>query len=106
MSPTATGRPASPSLWGLELGTAVAALVAGHWTRTLRRVAFGGSIAWLVLLVWWVAAGPIFVSEQTDGVTKLCLLAVAVFVVIDVMSRLRRLMLSAEKSKRVPKLGA
>ncbi|MGD8167188.1 hypothetical protein ACEXOS_008180 [Herbiconiux sp. P16] len=92
-------------LWAATLGEAIAALMAGRRTRTLRRISLGLSVAWLVLLVWWVAAGPIFTSEPADGVTKVCLLLVALIVVIDLVAGLRRLLAGAEKSKGVPRLG-
>jgi hypothetical protein len=96
-------------LWALALATAVAALVAGRWTRVLRRVSLAGGIAWLALLVWWIAAGPIFTTEPANGVTQLCLLVVAVIVLIDVVAGIRRLLRESnavEKSIGVPKLGA
>ncbi len=50
----------------------------------------GLNLAWLVLLIWWLAAGPIFQTEAADEVAKLCLAGIVLIVVVDLVVTLRR----------------
>lgn len=77
-------------LWASSLALGIALLVAGRWSPLTRRLELAGGIAALVLLGWWIAAGPIFVSDYADEVTKLALIVVAVLVVVDLVLALRR----------------
>jgi hypothetical protein len=72
-------------LWAALLAVAIAVLIIGRWNTVARRLSLAVSIAWLALLVWWIAAGPIFVSDYTDEVTKLCLVVVAALSGIDLI---------------------
>jgi len=77
-------------LWAASLATMIAVLVAGRWTRTTRVLAIVGDVLWVVLLVWWVAAGPIFVQPYADSVAKGCLLLVAALCVLDLVLTARQ----------------
>lgn len=88
-------------LWGASLALGIALLVAGRWSIVTRRVALIGGMVGVGLLVWWIVAGPIFVSDFADGVTKLCLILVAALTVVDVVLTLRRLV-SPIRTPEVP----
>ncbi|WP_159602765.1 hypothetical protein [Agromyces humi] len=76
-------------LWAATFASMIAVLVAGRWTRTTRLLAIVGNVLWVVLLVWWVAAGPIFVQPYADSVAKGCLLLVAGLCVLDLVLTVR-----------------
>jgi hypothetical protein len=78
-------------LWAASFASMIALLVAGRWTRTTRLLDIVGNALWIVLLVWWVAAGPIFVQPYADSVTKGCLLLVAAICVLDLVLTARHL---------------
>lgn len=46
--------------------------------------------AWLVLPSWWLLAGPIFSTEAADGTTRLCLALIVAFVIVDLVTTVRR----------------
>ncbi len=77
-------------LWAAHFGLYGAVLLAGRWSRVTRRVHLGLNLAWFVLLIWWLAAGPIFQAEGADGVAKLSLLGIVLIVVVDLIATLRR----------------
>ena len=77
-------------LWAVTLAVGIAVLVTGRWTPITRRISAALSIAWLALLVWWIAAGQIFAQQYADEVTKFCLVLVAVIVVVDAVVASRR----------------
>jgi len=77
-------------LWAVTLAVGIAVLVAGRWTPITRRISAALSIAWLALLLWWVAAGPIFTQQYADEVTKICLVLVAVIVAVDAVVAFQR----------------
>ncbi|MET4158523.1 hypothetical protein [Agromyces sp. PvR057] len=87
----ATRAPWALVLWAATFASMIAVLVAGRWTRTTRLLAIVGNALWVVLLVWWVAAGPIFVQPYADSVTKGCLLLVAAICVLDLVLTARHL---------------
>ncbi|MFC9558085.1 hypothetical protein [Agromyces sp. NPDC056965] len=77
-------------LWAVGFGVVFAELVAGRSTRTTRLISVVSDAAWLVLLTWCLAAGPIFTAPATDGVVRLCLVGIMVIVAIDLVVTLRR----------------
>jgi hypothetical protein len=77
-------------LWAASFAVAFAELVAGRSTRTTRLISVVGGVAWLVLLAWCLAAGPIFTAPDTDGVVRLCLVGIMVIAAIDLVVTLRR----------------
>lgn len=77
-------------LWAASFAVAFTELVAGRSTHVTRLVAAIGDVAWLVLLAWCLAAGPIFTAPATDGVVRLCLVGIMVITAIDLVVTLRR----------------
>jgi len=77
-------------LWAAALGIAVALLVAGRWTRTIRIASAVSDVAWIALLVWWVA-GPVFAAPLADETTRGILALLAVGVVVDLVFTVRRI---------------
>ncbi|MEV4687757.1 hypothetical protein [Microbacterium sp. LWH3-1.2] len=78
-------------LWAATFASMIAVLVAGRWTRTTRLLAIIGSALWIALILWWIAAGPIFVQPYADLVAKGCLLLVAGLCVLDLVLTARHL---------------
>lgn len=77
-------------LWAASFAVAFAELATGRSTRTTRLVSAVGDVAWLVLLTWCLAAGPIFTAPATDEVVRLCLAGIMVIIAIDLVVTLRR----------------
>jgi len=77
-------------LWAVSFAVVFAELVAGRSNRTTRLVSVVGDAAWLVLLTWCLAAGPIFTAPATDEVVRLCLVGIMVITAIDLVVTLRR----------------
>ncbi|MEU8002267.1 hypothetical protein AB0B66_13985 [Catellatospora sp. NPDC049111] len=77
-------------MWAAGFGVLMAVLIAGRWNRRTRRISLFLNLGWLVLLSWWLAAGPVFVAEAADGAAKFGLLLVVVFVIVDIAVTLRR----------------
>ena len=78
-------------LWAATFASSVAVLVAGRWTRTMRLISVAFDLLWIVLLLWWILGGPIFVSPYADSVTKACLGLLVILVAVDGVMSLRRL---------------
>ena len=62
----------------------------GRWSVGTRRADLGLSIAWLVALVACGLTGEMLAQESSDGIARLALLLVGLFVAVDVFIRLRR----------------
>jgi hypothetical protein len=77
-------------LWAASFTVEFAVLVAGRTSRPTRRISMAIGVCWLALLTWYLAAGPIFEAPTTDGVVRLCLVAIMVVVVIDLVATIRR----------------
>ncbi|MDF1480204.1 hypothetical protein PYV02_14035 [Leifsonia sp. H3M29-4] len=77
-------------LWAASLWLGIALLAAGRWTRLTWQITIALDAAWIALLVWWVAAGPIFVTESADSTTKLCLIVLIAITVLDLVLTVRR----------------
>ena len=77
-------------LWAAVFAGGIALLVAGRWTPLLRKLAIASNVAWIALLLWWLLAGPIFVSAAADDVTKGCLVLLILFCAIDIVLTVRR----------------
>ena len=78
-------------LWAAVFASVIALLIAGRWTPLLRKLAIASNVAWIALLLWWVLAGPIFVSAAADGVTKGCLGLLVILVAVDAVMSGRRM---------------
>jgi hypothetical protein len=77
-------------LWAAQFALYVTVLIAGRWTQTTRRISLGLAIDWLILIIWWLAAGPIFPTEAADEAAKFGLLVVALIVVAEIIATVRR----------------
>jgi hypothetical protein len=77
-------------MWTISFGVLISVLLAGRWGRVARRIEVALNLAWLVLLIWWLAAGRIFQAEAADGVVKLSLLIIVVMVLVDLAVTVRR----------------
>jgi len=78
-------------LWLVILAIGIAVLIAGRWSTVTRMIALASNVAWIALLLWWLLAGPIFVSAAADSVTKGCLVLVGLLFVVDVVLSVRRM---------------
>ncbi len=74
-----------PSLLLWLGGFAVSARVCsqGRWIPLTRRLDLAFALAWLALLVWWIAAGDIFQAKPTNDGAKAALGLVALIIVVD-----------------------
>ncbi|GAA1814101.1 hypothetical protein [Agromyces neolithicus] len=88
-------------LWAVSFAVMFAVLIAGRYTRTTRLISVASDIAFLALLTWILAAGPIFTSPAADGVVRVCLLGIMLILVFDIVVHLRRL-----TPTRAPILGS
>ncbi|NYF10635.1 hypothetical protein HDC94_001791 [Leifsonia sp. AK011] len=79
------------AFWAVSLGLGIALLVSGRWSRTTRLIELLSAVGGLILLIAWLALGPIFVSPTTDSVTKLCLAALVILLFVDIVLSIRRM---------------
>lgn len=77
-------------LWLDNCLVRVAVLYRGRWTPRLRRLDLATSVAWLALLVWWLAAGDIFQAAATDNGAKGGIGLVILVIAIDLAYKLYR----------------
>jgi hypothetical protein len=77
--------------WAISLAVGIALLVAGRWTPVTRRITIAADALAVVLLVWWVIAGPIFVNPAADSLTKVCLVLLAALSALDLVLTARQL---------------
>ncbi len=76
-------------LWAASFALEFVVLVAGRTGSTTRRISLAIDVCWLALLTWCVT-GPVFEAHTADDVVRLCLVAILVIVVIDLVATLRR----------------
>lgn len=84
-------------LWAASFIVGAVVLVAGRWSRLTSRVAIALDVAWIALLIWWVAAGPIFAREAADSATKGWLFLIIALVVVDIVLGVRRTLSSIKE---------
>ncbi len=77
-------------LWAASFALEFAVLVAGRTSSTSRRISLAIGVCWLVLLTWYLAAGPIFEAPAADDVVRLALVGIMVIVIIDLVVTIRR----------------
>ena len=77
-------------LWVTGFALLVHVLAKGRWTHATRRLEFAFSVAWLALLGWLIATGPIFVSQATTDGARFGLGLVFLIVLIDLGVKLFR----------------
>lgn len=77
-------------LWLASFITLALVFHRGRWSPPMRWTHIAVSMAFVALLLWWVAAGPIFLAEATDKGAKGGLELVVLFIVIDAFWKLYR----------------
>lgn len=77
-------------LWVASFATLASVCVQGRWTPLARKLEIVSSVAFLALLAWWLAAGPMFQAKPTDDGARGAIALVIVFIAIDLVVRIRR----------------
>lgn len=77
-------------LWLEHLVTLAVVLYRGRQSLLTRRLELGFGFAWIALLVWWLAAGPMFVAKATDDGARAAIGLVILIVVVDLVFKLKR----------------
>lgn len=77
-------------LWLGVFAVRVTACTRGRWMPLTRRLDMLFGLAWVALMVWWIAVGDIFQSNSTNDGAKGALGLVAVFIVFDLLFKLYR----------------
>jgi len=77
-------------LWAGFFAVRLAVLSKGRWSAWTRRLETAGSLAFAVVLVWWILAGDIFQAKATDDGAKGALALVVVLIVIALLYELFR----------------
>lgn len=77
-------------LWGATFALQLSAYRQGRWSSLLRRLGMLSSLAWVALLLWWIAVGGMFQAKATDDGARGALGVVVLIVVIDLACRLYR----------------
>lgn len=84
-----------PVLWAATFAVYIAVLIHGRWRPATRRFNEALDFAWIALLGWCLAGGPIFRSSPADDVTRgvlaLILLGVILAVAVRVYRQLTRI---------------
>lgn len=71
-------------LWAATFAVRVHVLRHGRWTKTTKRVEHLLALAFILLMVWWIAVGPIFVAPMTDEGAKGALALVILITIASV----------------------
>lgn len=58
------------ALWATTFALHAIAIRHGRWTKTTRRLEQASTLAFIALMTWWIAVGPIFVAPLTDQGAK------------------------------------
>lgn len=77
-------------LWLGSFATLAAVLTQGRWSPATRRLDLAGSLAWIALLAWWLAAGAIFQAKATDDGAKAAIGLVILIIGVDLVCNLYR----------------
>ncbi|HJR73554.1 MAG TPA: hypothetical protein VJ806_07920 [Luteimonas sp.] len=77
-------------LWAGFFAVRIVVLAKGRWSAATRRWETVGSLAFAVVLVWWIAAGDIFQAKPTDDGAKAALALVVVMIVAALIYELFR----------------
>lgn len=77
-------------LWAITIVSHAVAIRQGRWTKITRRVEYASTLAFIVLMMWWIAAGPIFAAPFTDEVTKAALALVILILIVTLAASLYR----------------
>lgn len=77
-------------LWAITFSLHAIAIRQGRWTKTIRRLEHASTLAFIVLMAWWIATGPIFVAPLTDEGAKGALALVTLISIISLAASLYR----------------
>ena len=78
------------ALWAATFALRVHVLRHGRWTKTTKRVEQVLALAFILLMAWWIAVGPIFVAPMTDEGAKGALALVILITIVSVAISLYR----------------
>lgn len=77
-------------LWLGGFATMFVAMLKGRWTKLTRRLSTAFALGFVVLLLWWMTAGNIFLSPATDEGAKGALGLVVLITVVALVYELYR----------------
>jgi len=77
-------------LWLLAFANMGVVYRQGRWSPLARRLDVAINLGFVALLVWWLAAGPVFQATPTNDGARAGLALVLLFIVLDVMRKLYR----------------
>lgn len=75
-------------LWGGSFAVWLTVLSKGRWSSLTRRLETGLSLAFVALMVWWIAAGDIFQAKPTDEGAKGALALVVAIMLASLLYKL------------------
>lgn len=75
-------------LWLASFVLMIVVLRQGRQSVLTRRLEFGGSLAFVALLAWWLSSGHIFIEKATNDGARGGLVLVLAFIVIDIAFKL------------------
>lgn len=79
-----------PVLWIASFALYTAVLIHGRWRATTRRLDDALNLAWVALLGWLLAAGPIFQASAANDTTRGALFVILLIVLVQIALRLHR----------------
>lgn len=85
-----TRAPLALLLWGGMFAVRLVVLSKGRWSSSTRRLDVAISVAFALVLVWWIAAGDIFLAKPTDDGAKAALALVVAIIVASLVYELFR----------------
>lgn len=68
----------------------ITVIVSGRWPALLRRIEAGLGLVTCAVLAWTVLDGPVFMTSASDRTAKFFLVLIVVFVLLDMVVKLRR----------------
>lgn len=77
-------------IWAAHLTLIAVLIVRGRWNQLTRRIDMGLSVTISAVMVWIIAAGPVFQAPPTDQIVKLSMAVIVVIALIDAGVKLRR----------------
>ena len=77
-------------LWAVSFAILALVYRQGRWSPLTRKLELVSSTAFIALLGWWLAAGPMFQAKATDDGARGAIALVIVFIAIDLVVRIRR----------------
>jgi hypothetical protein len=77
-------------LWMGNFVLLTVVLIKGRWNPRLRHVGIAFNVAFIALLGWWLAAGPIFIAKATNDGARGAIALVVAFIAADLVMQLYR----------------